>query len=132
MNITTYKTSEIDIKELAAFMFQVRRAELERRNMSLADLEAKLRGWQFLAYVLARAGDDLIGYALLYQIGESDLVEINPGSLLGHHPITAPGFDEGAVGAGLIEAAQACVDKMLPMWEIPFFSNHSIMAMPRL
>lgn len=32
MNITTCKPNEADVKELASFMFQVRRAELDKRN----------------------------------------------------------------------------------------------------
>jgi ribosomal protein S18 acetylase RimI-like enzyme len=109
MNIRTYLPDEIDLKELAAFIFQVRRDELDRRNISPAALESKLRQWPFIAYVLAQAEGQITGYALLYQIGDSDLVEINPGALLGHHPIVAPGFNEGELGVKMIEAAKKCV-----------------------
>ena len=110
MNITTCRPDEIDIKELAAFIFQVRDTEVDRRNWGLEDLERKLQHeWAFNAYVLARSDGELIGYSLLFQIEDSDLIEINPGTLLGHHPIVAAGFDEDAVGAAMVEAAKQCV-----------------------
>jgi [ribosomal protein S18]-alanine N-acetyltransferase len=109
-DIETYKPSEIDIQELAAFIYQVRRAELDGRGISRAELENRLVNvWQFVAYVLARSEGALIGYALLYRIGDSDLIEINPGTTLGHQPVVAPGFDEKAVGAAMVEAAKECV-----------------------
>jgi ribosomal protein S18 acetylase RimI-like enzyme len=112
MEITTLTSSEIDTQELAAFMYQVRRAELDNRKMKLEDLENRLQDeWQFIAYVLARSEGELIGYALLFRIGDSDMIEINPGTLLGHHPILAQGFDEKGVGAGMIEAAKKRVVK---------------------
>jgi ribosomal protein S18 acetylase RimI-like enzyme len=110
MQITTYKPSEIDNKELASFIFEVRRAVLDDRGVSLAELEDRLENvWHFIAYVLARQERDIIGYALLFRIGDSDLIEINPGSILGQHPIVAPGFDEEAVAAAMIETAKECV-----------------------
>jgi ribosomal protein S18 acetylase RimI-like enzyme len=110
MNITTYKPNKINIKELATFMDRVRRVELENRSMTRKDLERKLRDeWPFIGYVLARSEGELIGYVLLYRIGGSDLIEINPGTIMGHHPIVAPEFDEQVVSAAMIEAAQSCV-----------------------
>ena len=110
MNVQSYKSSEIDTRELATFIYQVRRAELDKRGMSLAELEDRLgHVWQFVGCVLARSEGELVGYALLYRIGDSDLIEINPGTTLGHHPVVAPGFDEKAVGAAMIEAAKECV-----------------------
>jgi ribosomal protein S18 acetylase RimI-like enzyme len=110
MDIIVQQSADVDFAELAAFMFQVQEAECQKRTLSLADLEDRLKNvWYFIDFVLARSDGALIGYALLYQIGESDLVEINPGTLLGHHPIVAPGFDEQAVSAALVEAAKVCV-----------------------
>lgn len=110
MKITTYKPSEFDNKELAAFMFQVRRAELDSSGTSLADLENNLENvWHFIGYVLAHSEGNLIGYALLFRIGDSHWVEINPGAIMGQHPIVAPGFDEEVVGAAMIETAKECV-----------------------
>jgi len=109
MHITTYKPDEIDIKELAAFIFQEKNAELERRNMSLEALEARLHQWSFISYVLARSGDHLIGYTLLFRIGDSDMIVTNPGSLLGYHPVAAPQFDQEAITAGMLEEAKKSV-----------------------
>jgi ribosomal protein S18 acetylase RimI-like enzyme len=110
MNIITYKPNEINIHELAVFIAQARSSVLDRRGMSLEDLEDNLQNeWPFIGYVLARLEGEIIGYALLYQIGDSDLIEINPGALLGHHPITAPGFDERSIGSAMIEAAKKYV-----------------------
>ncbi len=110
MNITTYKSNEIDIKGLVTFIHQVRRTELDNRNMALADLEARFRDeWTFIAYVLARSESELIGYTLLYRTGDSDLIMINPGGLLGFHPVVSPGFDERVVGEKMVTAAQKAV-----------------------
>lgn len=110
MNIVTYKPSEVDAQELAAFIYRVRHAELDGRGMSRAELEDRLESvWHFIGHVLARSAGDLIGYALLYRIGDSDLIEINPGTIMGHHPVVAPGFDETVVGAAMVKAAKECV-----------------------
>jgi len=110
MNIIVQQSADVDFAELSAFMFQVREAECQTRGLSLAELEDRLENvWHFIGFVLARSERALIGYALLYQIGESDLIEINPGTLLGHHPIVAPGFNEQTVGSALVESAKTCV-----------------------
>ena len=110
MEIITCKPSEFDTKELAAFMYQVRRAEIDSSCTSLADLENNLENvWHFIGYVLAHSEGNLIGYALLFRIGESDLIEINPGAIMGQHPIVAPGFDEEVIVKGMIEAAKEYV-----------------------
>jgi ribosomal protein S18 acetylase RimI-like enzyme len=110
MQITTYKPSEIDNKELAAFIFQVRRAPLDDHGISLTDLEDRLENdWSFISYVLAHSKGNIVGCALLFQIGNSDLIEINPGSIMGQHPIVAPDIDEDTIASQMIEAAKECV-----------------------
>jgi ribosomal protein S18 acetylase RimI-like enzyme len=110
MQITTCKPSEIDNNELAAFIFQARRPALDDRRVPLAELENRLANvWQFIAYVLARSEGAIFGCALLFRIGDSDLIEINPGSILGCHPIVAPGFDGESLVSAMIEAAKECV-----------------------
>ena len=110
MEITTHQTNQFDTKELAAFIYKNRKAVLDERGMSLAELETELiSGWSFIAYVLAHENNELIGCALLYRIGDSELIEINPSTVLGFHPMVAPGFDEDEVGIRLVEAGKDIV-----------------------
>jgi ribosomal protein S18 acetylase RimI-like enzyme len=107
MKITTYKPSGIDTGELATFIYQVRHAELDRRNITPHELGQRLTTeWKFLNYVLAQSNGELIGCALLYRLANSDLIEINPGSILGSHPLVSPGYDQEAVAAALLEGAK--------------------------
>jgi ribosomal protein S18 acetylase RimI-like enzyme len=107
MNITSCKPSESDIHELATFVYQMRRNEIDRRGMTIEELENMLNTeWKPIGYVLARSVDNLIGLLHLYQIGESDLIEINPGSILSYHPLVAPDYDFNNVSIALIERAK--------------------------
>lgn len=112
MEIRAFKQSEVNFKELARFIYHVRKQVMDERGISLNDLMDRLENeWSFISYVLAYHQEELAGYALLFQIGDSDLIEINPGGLLGHHPIVAPGLDEEEVGNALVKAAQEAVLK---------------------
>ncbi len=107
MNISISRESEVDMNEVAAFLYKMKRAELDIRGLALEDLEDRLENdWSPFGCITARSGEELAGCVLLYRLGNSDLIEINPGSLLGSHPIVASGFDSQAVGAELIEAAK--------------------------
>lgn len=107
MKFTSYSPTEVDYKELAAFIAANRAAEFESRGLTLEELAERLENvWPFIGFVLARQAGDLTGYALLFQIGDSDLIEINPGGLLGCHPFAAEGVDQDEACSGLIEAAK--------------------------
>lgn len=110
MNFTSYDPTEVDYQELAAFIAANRAAEFESRGLTLEDLADRLENvWSFIGFVLARQAGDLTGFALLFQIGDSDLIEINPGGLLGCHPYAKEGVDQDAVCSGLIESSKEYV-----------------------
>ena len=80
MEIAICKPADVDGRELAAFLYRHRRAEIDRRGWTADDVEERLKlDWRPLAYVLARAQAELVGFVHLFRIGESDLIEINPG-----------------------------------------------------
>jgi ribosomal protein S18 acetylase RimI-like enzyme len=110
METKIHKKSEVSFKELAKFIIKVRKQVVNQRGLSLDDLVNHLENeWPFISYVLTHHEGELAGYALLFQIGDSDLVEINPGGLLGHHPIAGPGFDEEEVVSELIQTSKKAV-----------------------
>jgi ribosomal protein S18 acetylase RimI-like enzyme len=110
MDISVCKPPRVDPHELAAFLYSRRRAVLDERGMSLDDLEIRLDSrWKPSGCVFARSDGEMIGCVLLYRLGDSDLIEINPGSILGTHPIVAPGQDEKQVGTELVEGAKRWV-----------------------
>ncbi len=110
MEISIHQPSEVDSRELATFLYSVRRDVLYQRGISLEELEGRLdSNWKPFGSVLARSDGEVIGCVLLYRLIDSDLIEINPGSVLGSHPIVSPGFDEGQVGAELVDGAKSWV-----------------------
>jgi ribosomal protein S18 acetylase RimI-like enzyme len=110
MKISIHQPSEVDSHELAVFLYSVRQDVLDERGISLEGLERRLDGsWNPFGSVLARSDGEVIGCVLLYRLGNSDLIEINPGSILGNHPLVSPGFDEGQVSAELVGGAKSWV-----------------------
>jgi ribosomal protein S18 acetylase RimI-like enzyme len=112
MKITSLGPSKVDFKELAAFIGEHKATELKNCGLSLTDFEHRLKNvWPFISYILARQAGKLIGYALLYQIGDSKMIEINPGEILGYHPFVAPGYDENEISSALIVASKESIVK---------------------
>lgn len=110
MEISIHQPSEVDSHELATLLYSGRQDVLDERGISLEELESRLdSNWKPFGYVLARSDGEVIGCVLLYRLGDSDLIEINPGSILGSHPIVSPGFDELQVGAELVDGAKSWV-----------------------
>jgi ribosomal protein S18 acetylase RimI-like enzyme len=107
MEIKVQTKSEVDFEELAAFIEKTRGDVIERRGISHQELVNQLaHQWPFIGYGLARSRGELVGCALLFRIGDSDLIEINPGMTLGFHPLIDGDFDEAEVGAALIDASK--------------------------
>jgi ribosomal protein S18 acetylase RimI-like enzyme len=110
MEIIMYDAATVNYKELAAFFHRHRQIQLDALGLALADIEDRLENrWTFTDYILARHRGELIGYALLFQIGESRMIEINPGTILGCHPFAAPGYDQDTVSVTLVEASKEAV-----------------------
>ncbi len=107
MNITSCKPSDVDIHELAAFIYQMRHTEIDNRGMTLEGLENKLTSdWKPIGYVLARSKGELIGLVHLFRMSDSDLIGINPGSILSNHPLVSSKCDNNMISAALVEAAK--------------------------
>jgi len=110
MEIFICQPSEVDSHELATFLYSMRQEVLDERGISLEELESRLdSNWKPFGSVLARSDGEVIGCVLLYRLVDSDLVEINPGSILGSHPIVSPGVEEQQVGAELVDGAKSWV-----------------------
>jgi ribosomal protein S18 acetylase RimI-like enzyme len=95
---------EVDVPKLAVLIYGARQAEMERRSITLERLELWLRDRNRpSATVLAVSGDEFVGCTLLHTIGDSKLLEINPGPILGSHPIVSSRWSQREVGTRLIE-----------------------------
>ena len=104
MRIVVRDWDEVDVPKLAVLIYDTRQAEMERRTITLDRLELWLRERNRpSATVLAVSGDELVGCTLLHTIGDSKLLEINPGPILGSHPLVSSRWSQREVGAQLIE-----------------------------
>jgi ribosomal protein S18 acetylase RimI-like enzyme len=95
---------EVDVQKLAVLIYEARQAEMERRSITLEKLELWLRNREKPSRaVLALSDDEFIGCILLHTIGDSKLLEMNPGPILGSHPIVSSRWSLREVGTRLIE-----------------------------
>jgi ribosomal protein S18 acetylase RimI-like enzyme len=110
MNIKIYDPSDFDTDEIGPFIYRVKQTELDNRGITPDEFNKRLfNEWTPSGYVLAHSGGEIIGCILLYRLDNSDLIEINPGSLLGSHPIVSPNYDKETVGAELVQGAKKWV-----------------------
>ncbi len=111
MQIAAYKWEEVDLSKLAALTRQAREAKLGSEAMTPGRVERLLRTHTPLILVLAHSDLELIGWLGLWPIGESTLVEINPGRTLGTHPIISSDYDQREVGTELIHHSTSWAEK---------------------
>ncbi len=111
MNINIYKWDNLDIHEIAQLTLVAKRASgswgaeetIERVKKNIHNLNTsykKLFGVKSPIAVLARSGEKLIGYLLLF-FKNSKKVEINPW-FLGGHPLILPNKKAEEIGTKLI------------------------------
>lgn len=107
MQISTHKWEAVDLQALAALAYAARQGEAQRRNLTLEDLERRLRNLlaeESYEIVLAHGDEALAGWLALCDVSPTTL-EVNPGQVLGGHPVVSPDGDFKSIGAGLIAAA---------------------------
>ena len=104
MQVVVRDWDEVDVPKLAVLIYDARQVEMERRSIPLEKLESWLHSREApTGTVLAVSGDELIGCALLHTIGDSNLLEMNPGPFLGSHPLVSSRWSLREVGTSLIE-----------------------------
>jgi GNAT superfamily N-acetyltransferase len=105
MRITTHNPKQVDVQRLAVLAGKARGAAAGGPAVKPDRIEGFLRRYSPPIFVLAHSGDQLVGWLGLWPLGDSSLLEINPGQTLGSHPFVSPEHDLRQVGTELIEEA---------------------------
>jgi ribosomal protein S18 acetylase RimI-like enzyme len=107
MKIDTYRWDQVDLTDVARLTYAARQGELDRRDITPEKLEEMFRenfAGAAPALVLASLDRALIGLLVLYPTSPTS-VTLNPGQILGGHPVVAPGSGERQVTTRLVQAA---------------------------
>jgi ribosomal protein S18 acetylase RimI-like enzyme len=107
MKIGTYRWDQVALADIARVTYAARRDELEKRNITTKELKEMFQenfAEEAPSFVLATSGEALIGLLLLYRTTPTSIA-LNPGQILGGHPLVAPGSDARRVASGLIQEA---------------------------
>jgi GNAT superfamily N-acetyltransferase len=107
MMIGRYRWDQVALSDIARLICAARQVELEKMNITPEAFEEMLRenfAEAVPSFALASAGEDLAGLLLLYHTSPTSVV-LNPGQILGGHPVVAPGGDDEGVASELIREA---------------------------
>lgn len=109
MQIKTRIHDNVNLHDVACLTHAARQSVVNRENLTpdaIADRFQSFLSQNPTKIVTAHADDQLIGCLFLY-IRSATLLEMNPGQILGGHPVVAPAFDEIAIGDCLLQEAIA-------------------------
>lgn len=109
MQIKTRIHDNVNLHEVAKLTHAARQSIVKRENLTpdaIADRFQNFLSQNPTKIVTAHAGERLIGCLFLY-IRSATLLEMNPGQILGGHPVVAPELDKWAVADCLFQEAIA-------------------------